>query len=217
MPSLDPPSRLIPAARFRALTPLYDLLCRAFGLGAALRRFELTCLDPLTFSRALDVGCGTGELLRFVAAARPTTSFVGVDADPDVLAIAGKKLEGVEPRVRLMQARAEALPFPDASFDLVISSMMLHHLDTEAKARALGEWHRVLAPGGALLLVDFGVPRRRWLKIALWPLRYSIFEEQADNLRGRVPGMLSETGFAFAEVGVYRSVIVAYTARPISG
>ncbi len=112
-----------------------------------------------------------------------------------------------------MEGRAESLPFPDASFDLVLSSLMLHHLDTATKGRALEEWRRVLAPRGLLLLVDFGVPRSLLTKVLFWPLRFHMFEEQADNFRGRVPEMLLAAGFAFEEAGVYGSVVVAYRAR----
>lgn len=221
-PSLPPSpetvgAHYLPAARFKVFTPLYDLLCRALGLGAALRRFELACLGGLSFTRALDVGCGTGELLRMLAPLRPEATFIGADVDPDVLTIARAKLTSVGSRVTLLEARADALPLPSSSFDLVISSMMLHHLDTATKVSALREWRRVLSPGGALLLVDLGVPRPCWLKLLLWPLRFPILEEQADNFRGRVPDLLAAAGFTFVETGVYRSVVVAYTARSTPG
>lgn len=90
---------------------------------------------------------------------------------------------------------------------------MLHHLDTPTKLRALAEWRRVLDPRSILLLVDLGVPRSRLTKLLLWPLRFRILEEQADNFRGRIPEMLREAGFLFEEAGVYGSVIVAYRAH----
>jgi ubiquinone/menaquinone biosynthesis C-methylase UbiE len=92
---------------------------------------------------------------------------------------------------------------------------MLHHLDRATKLLALREWRRVLAPGGRLVLVDFGVPRSRLAWLLLWPLRFDLFEEQSDNFRGRVPGLLRAAGFGFEEVGVYRSAIVAYVAHPL--
>jgi len=72
---------------------------------------------------------------------------------------------------------------------------------------------RVVKPGGELLLFDFGAPRSLVAKVLLWPLYFRILEEQADNFRGLVPGMLAEAGFASTEVGVYGSVIVGYRAR----
>ena len=93
---------------------------------------------------------------------------------------------------------------------------MLHHLETQTKERALAEWRRVLDENGLLLLVDLGVPRSLLTRMLLWPLRFHILEEQADNFRGRVPGMLRSAGFVFEEVGVYGSVVVAYRARRTS-
>jgi SAM-dependent methyltransferase len=96
---------------------------------------------------------------------------------------------------------ADALPFPDGSFDVVVSSLMFHHLDAATKRGALREWRRVLAPGGALVLVDFGAPRSALLRVVLWPV--GLFEHVTDNLRGRIPALLDEAGFACREVGRY--------------
>ncbi|HEY6005460.1 MAG TPA: HD domain-containing phosphohydrolase [Anaeromyxobacter sp.] len=205
---------LIPPARFRLLTPAYDLFCRALGLGAALRRFEMELVARLPHERVLDVGCGTGELLAAMASALPGSHLTGLDPDRDALRLARRKLDGRGPDARLVSARAESLPFEDRTFDLVVSSLMLHHLDSDTKVRALREWGRVLAPGGAILLVDLGVPRKRWLRLLLWPLRFRILEEQADNFLGRIPGLLAQARLAFEEVGVYRSAVVAYVAHP---
>lgn len=203
----------IPALRFRALTPVYDLACRAFGLGERLRRFEIALLPDSCPRRILEVGCGTAELLRFAGDRFPRAALTGLDPDAAALSRASGKLEDAGRTAELVLGRAEALPFPDASFDLVLSSLMLHHLDSATKVRALTEWRRVLDPRGLLLLVDFGIPRSPLTKVLLWPLRFPILEEAADNFRGRIPSMLREAGFVFEEAGVYGSMIVGYRAR----
>jgi ubiquinone/menaquinone biosynthesis C-methylase UbiE len=205
--------KFIPPLRFRALTPVYDLACRTVGLGDRLRRFEMALLSGAAPRRILEVGCGTGELLRFVGEQYPTARLTGVDPDSSALERARRKLDAAGVKADLVSGRAESLVFPDGSFDLVLSSLMLHHLETRAKIRALEEWGRVLEPGGLLLLADFGVPRSLLTKVLFWPLRFPIFEEQADNFRGRVPAMLRAAGFVFEEAGVYGSVIVAYRAQ----
>lgn len=204
----------IPAARYRPLTPLYDLLCRAVGLGERLRRFQLDRLEGLDPARILEVGCGSGELTRAVARRFPTAELVAIDADPEILAIARRKLEGDGLAARLEVARAQELPFPDGRFDLVLSSLMLHHLPTAGKARAIAEWRRVLAPEGTLLLFDFGPPDGLLARTLLFPLRFDLLEEQADNFRGRVPELLAEAGFETEVVGIYGSTIHAWRARP---
>jgi ubiquinone/menaquinone biosynthesis C-methylase UbiE len=98
--------------------------------------------------RVLDVGCGTGALLRRLAARLPGADLAGVDPAPRMLGEARKRLGGV----RLEQAPAERLPFADASFDLVVSAMSFDHwADQEL---GLAECARVLDPGGGLVLAD---------------------------------------------------------------
>ena len=118
---------------------------------------------------------------------------------------------------RLDQGSAAALPYPDASFDLVVSSLMLHHLDTGDKLRMLRECRRVLTGRGQLVLVDFGQPRNRIARWLTWPLRFRILEEQADNFRGRVPGLMTAAKLVFEEVGAYGPFVMAYRARRAIG
>ena len=211
------PKSFVPAARFSSLTPVYDLACRLIGLGARFRAFERTLLEDTPVRRVLEVGCGTGELLVELARRYPGAEVVGLDPDPAALGIARRKLEGARLPARLDQGLAATLPYPDASFDLVVSSLMLHHLDTSNKLRMLRECRRVLTGRGQLVLVDFGQPRNRIARWLTWPLRFRIFEEQADNFRGRVPGLMTEAELAFEVVGTYGPVVVAYRARRARG
>ena len=80
---------------------------------------------------------------------------VALDSDPQVLAIPRPKAERRGIRVSFIQARAESIPFADFSFDVVFSTLMLHHLSDDRKTVALQEIHRVLDPEGRLLLADF--------------------------------------------------------------
>lgn len=203
----------VPAARFAALTPVYDLACRLIGLGTRFRAFERGLLDDAAPAAVLEVGCGTGELLVELVRRHPGAEVVGLDPDPAALGIARQKLEGAGLPAKLDLGSAMALPYPDASFDLVVSSLMLHHLDTSNKLGMLRECGRVLTERGQLLLVDFGQPRNRIARWLTWPLRFRIFEEQGDNFRGRVPGLMTAAELAFEEVGTYGPVIVAYRAR----
>lgn len=181
------PSDFIPAARLRALTPAYDLLCRAIGLGRRLRAFELSALAQFSTRTILEVGCGTGELLIRIATKFSDADVTGLDADPETLAIARGKLDAAGQRTRLVRGRAESLPFPDASFDLVVSSLMVHHLTTDQKRAAFAEWRRVLAPSGAVVVFDFAAPASglgRWMT---WPLRFNLLEESGDNSQAGSP------------------------------
>lgn len=107
----------------------------------------------------LDLGCGAGTVLSFLDAklggsARPT----GVDLSLAQLALAAR-LAGGRRRVQLLQAAASRLPFADSSFDVVISSHVLHNLDQPVLAAALAEVCRLLRPGGSFCFWSFGAER----------------------------------------------------------
>jgi ubiquinone/menaquinone biosynthesis C-methylase UbiE len=110
-----------------------------------LRRMPMT---PTT--RVLDVGCGTGELLRRLRAKHPDALLAGLDPVPQMLAVAREKLSGKED---LRIGYADALPWPGASFDVVVSCNMFHYITHPVEA--LREMARVIRPGGFLVLTDW--------------------------------------------------------------
>ena len=110
-----------------------------------LRRMPMT-----PTSRVLDVGCGTGELLRRLRAKYPDSALAGLDPVPEMLAVASDKLSG---REDLRVGYADSLPWPGASFDVVVSCNMFHYITYPLEA--LREMARVIRPGGALVLTDW--------------------------------------------------------------
>lgn len=99
----------------------------------------------------LDVGCGTGQLMRRMAKTFPGAQILGVDASRGMVDRARNVIQqGVTGRVDL--AAAEALPFPDSSFDLVVSTVSFHHWHDQR--RGLTEIRRVLHDGGVFVLAD---------------------------------------------------------------
>ncbi|TDP94784.1 methyltransferase family protein [Labedaea rhizosphaerae] len=134
------------------LLPLYDVVHRLFRVGRVheemIERAGLTAGQ-----RVLDIGCGTGNLLRATATRRPDVELSGLDPDPKALARARRKVK----KARLERGFAQELPYPDDSFDRVFSSLMLHHLDTKSKDEMLAEVRRVLRPGGVFVLADIKV------------------------------------------------------------
>jgi ubiquinone/menaquinone biosynthesis C-methylase UbiE len=110
----------------------------------------------------LDVGCGTGTLA--IAAKRrvgPQGSVHGIDASAAMVARATKKAERRGIDVAFEQAIVEALPFPNAQFDLVTSTVMLHHLPRDARQACVREMRRVVKPSGRVFVADFGAPSHR--------------------------------------------------------
>ena len=90
----------------------------------------------------------------------PTGTVHGIDASPEMIARAEKKARKADVEVVLRNAMAQALPFPDAQFDVVLTTVMLHHLPRTARAQCAAEMRRVLKPGGRVLAVEFGLAAR---------------------------------------------------------
>jgi ubiquinone/menaquinone biosynthesis C-methylase UbiE len=137
------------------LLPLYDPFTRVLGIGRIHGRLvEAAAVRP--GQRVLEIGCGTGNLALLVKAREPGAHVVGLDPDFAALARARRKARRRGLPVQWDVGSAAELPYPDASLDRVLSSLMLHHLPDDAKQRALAEARRVLRHGGELHLVDVG-------------------------------------------------------------
>ena len=141
--------------------------------------------------RVLDVGCGPGYFARMLAqTVGPNGSVVGIDAAPEMIEYASRKARFL-PNCRFQSGAAESLAFPDASYDIVVSSLVMHHIPDELRLQAVREMQRVLRPGGSVLLADFTIPQR-----GAWHLVASITGH--DSMKRRVPPLarlVAEAGF----------------------
>jgi ubiquinone/menaquinone biosynthesis C-methylase UbiE len=144
----------VPAAGKHWRLPFYDLMAKLLGADAARALFveQAACGAG---HRVLEIGCGTGSLLLLVKKTQPGAEVVGLDPDPNALAIARRKARRAGVELSLDQGFADALPYPDGSFDRVLSSFMYHHLSRQVKEATLREVRRVLKPGGRFHMVDF--------------------------------------------------------------
>jgi len=136
----------------------YDFVVQfmAFGQARRLRRKSIDAAQIKPGERILDVGCGTGDLtLLAKAQAGSTGQIYGIDAAPEMIDVARSKAARAKAEVDFRVAVIERLPFPAESFDVVLSSLMMHHLPADLKPQALSELRRVIKPGGRLLIVDF--------------------------------------------------------------
>jgi len=165
----EPGSRVAPSL-FAPLGPTYDRYARLLSLGQdpRWRRFLVARLDLQPDARVLDVATGTGavalELVR-----QHGCSVVGIDRSTEMLAVARARVaaRGLGTKIELHEARAEALPFADASFDAVTVTYLLRYVDDPAAT--LNELARVVRPGRTLAMLEFGVPPVRAVR-ALWEL-----------------------------------------------
>lgn len=190
--------RYVPAAGRAWLTALYDpamaLTMRERAFRPALVAAALADPRPHT---VLDVGCGTGTLAHQLAAADASLRILGVDGDENVLALAREKAAHFGGRVVFTVGLAGALPIEDVSVDVVVASLLLHHLSRAAKLEALSETHRVLTPSGRLVIADWGPPGDPLTRAGFSMLRLlDGFENTADHAGGRLPSLVTQAGFA---------------------
>ena len=173
------------------LLPVYDPLTRALGLRRAHRRLADQA-DVRPGHRVLEIGCGTGNLALMVKRRHPDAVVAGLDPDPKALDRAGRKAARAGLPVRFDRGFAGELPYPEASFDRVLSAFMFHHLAPAERRSALAEVRRVLVPGGELHLLDFGGGGHRHAgPLGLMARRSRRLQ---DNLGDRIPTLMREAG-----------------------
>ena len=135
--------------------PFYDVYCGAVGLGQGFRERTMQVAAIRSGEKILDVGCGTGVLTRrAVEAAGSVGSAIGIDPGQDMIHVAKENAQRLVSRAEFKVAAIEQLPFGSAHFDVVLSSLMLHHLPPDLKQQGLREVYRVLKPGGRFVVVD---------------------------------------------------------------
>jgi ubiquinone/menaquinone biosynthesis C-methylase UbiE len=166
----------------------------------------------------VDVGCGTGTLAALLHRDQPRARIIGVDPDPEVLALARRKASGVEWR----QDMGDELT-PDSA-DVVVSSLVLHQCPMPVERSILASMFAALRPGGRLVIADYGWQRTRSMRLAFRVVQFAdgVANTQS-NADGVLPGLITEAGFGdVREVAVVPtisgsiSVYVATRAAPRS-
>ena len=191
--SKNPQKPYLPAMGHDRLLSLYDPLQRLLGMGSVHRwLIDQACIQP--DQRILEIGCGTGNLAILIKRLHPDAEVVGIDPDPKALARAQRKTWREALSVQLDRGFAEELPYPDASFDRVLSALMFHHLGTEEKEKTLDEAQRVLRPGGSLHLLDFGGAKMR--PDGFIARLHHRSERLRNNFGDRIPMLMREASFA---------------------
>ncbi len=154
------PDDVYAAARYELGISLYTLgdhgaMNETKGLsGVAFVRQRFPSLRP---RRILDLGCTCGNSTLPWGEAFPDAQLHALDASAPALRYAHARAEALQRAVHFLQADAEAPPYPDGYFDLVVSHILLHETSAAAVARIFAACHRLLAPGGVMLHVEVPV------------------------------------------------------------
>ncbi len=124
------------------------------GFWALVTADVATALDGRGAGEVLEVGPGSGGLAVWIARRMPTVSLTGIDISPSMVARANDRAAraGVAGRVRFEAGDATAMPYPDGSFDVVVSTSSVHHWADAP--RGFAEIRRVLRPGGRAIVYD---------------------------------------------------------------
>jgi len=148
---------------FAAIAPSYDLNNRVHSLGRdqAWRRAAVNAAQVKPGDVVLDVACGTGDLAMAFAAGGAARVF-GVDFTVEMLELAGRKLAGAEHSACYVAGDAMRLPVADEAADVVSIAFGIRNVT--GPAVAAGEFHRVLRPGGRVVVLEFSMPGNALLR-----------------------------------------------------
>ncbi|MGC0417818.1 class I SAM-dependent methyltransferase [Embleya sp. AB8] len=146
----------------------------------------------------IDVGCGTGSLASLLSRVEPRARLVGIDPDPDVLAVARGKADaaGVAPEWRVGMGDTLTEILGAGSATTVVSSLVLHQCPMAMKRAILASMFAVLRPGGRLVIADYGLQRTRRMRLAFRVVQLADGRDDTQpNADGVLPGLMSDAGF----------------------
>ncbi|MBT2232265.1 class I SAM-dependent methyltransferase [Nonomuraea sp. NEAU-A123] len=174
---------------------LFGAIAFLGGRRAAFTRVAAAA-RPRAGDQVLDVGCGTGYLSRILApVVTPSGHVTGLDPAPEMIDYATRNAPG---NCTYVHGEGQRLPFPDGSFDLVISSLAVHHIPVEARPQALRQMVRVLRPGGRLLIAEFRPPANRLARHVIGALSGPAMRHDPRDLLGT---MIPDAGFTVESEG----------------
>ena len=182
---------------------LYDTVVKVISLGRedVLREQTVALAELQPGQHVLDVGCGTGTLVIAAARSEPTIEVQGIDPASTMIERARSKAEAAGVAASFEVGVVEKLNVDEGSVDVVLSSLMLHHLPGDVLQKGLEEIFRVLRPGGRFVAVDF---------FGRGPLLHrlgSLFHGNHSHAEGqetKLMGQLRDVGFVDIERGQLR-------------
>lgn len=185
----------VPAPGYAWLTRFYDPVVALTRREGTFKRLLIEQAGLAPGQAVLELGCGTGTLAVGIKRAAPGAHVRGLDGDPEVLRRARVKARRHRAEIAFDEGLSTDLPYGDACFDRVLSSLFFHHLPPADKRLTSREVHRVLEPGGEFHVADWGKPRNAMMA-ALFAVVRTLdgAENTSDNVEGRLPDIFAEDG-----------------------
>ena len=186
----------IPALRYSWLTKIYNPVV-AFTMPELKFKSELIKqANIVTNHKVLDFGVGTATLSLLLSKQQPDCYIEGVDVDEKILGIAKEKIDEQDAKIKLTKYDGIKLPYPDKTFDRVITSLVFHHLDSEQKKNSLEEIKRVLKSDGELHTADWGKASNFLMRTLFYFVQFlDGFKTTNDNVKGLLPNYIKNAGF----------------------
>ena len=190
----------------------YDVFTGLLGLGVNRpnSRMVVEMAKVKAGDKVLDVGCGTGNL---TLTARTYTgesgSAYGIDSSPEMIDLARKKAKRLGSETSFDVGLIEKIAFPNATFDVVISRLVIHHLPDDLKQQGFAEILRVLKPGGLFFLADFNPPTNPLLAHITSAL---VGPTMMQSNMWSIPSMLKKAGYIQVASGPTRSAFLAFVS-----
>lgn len=147
----------------------------------------------------VDVGCGTGSFALLLHRIEPGARVIGVDPDPEILAIARQKAEVAGATIDWRHGMGDALPevVGTGTADRIVSSLVLHQCPMPVKRAILASMFAALRPGGKLVIADFGLQRTWAMRLAFRFVQMADgHEDTQPNADGILPALIAEAGFS---------------------
>ncbi|HYA85908.1 MAG TPA: class I SAM-dependent methyltransferase [Nitrospirota bacterium] len=183
-----------PALDLSFLTNLFDTFISCVIPESKIKGDLIDSMNISDDEKLLDFGCGTGTLLILGKQKHPNAHFEGIDIDPRILAIAKRKIEMQKLDISLIEYDGGELPQKANSVNKVMTSLMMHHLTTDKKLKAIKEIFRILVKGGKLYIADFG-KQKNPMFILIGNIAAKFQEEVDANFKGLLPALMTTAGF----------------------
>ncbi|UJR13082.1 hypothetical protein I4U23_000106 [Adineta vaga] len=205
--------KFIPALGYDWLTKFYDWTIKLTMPEKKFRTKLVDKLNPKSEEIILEFGYGTGQNLILANQRNNKSTFIALDIDPKVKAIAECKMKQHGFDISLDIYDGKIFPYADNSFHKVFSSLVFHQLDRETKLFCLKEIFRVLKPNGQLIIGDWGQAKSKTMRFAFYFVQIlDGFQTTNDNVNGLLLKFIEQIGFKNAnEVDFINTKIGTYS------